>query len=191
MPSLLKNNPTININGPSINTLKSLTWVAINPASFPITNEAATTCGTAYTDNPAITPYWNSVIDKAVNSKGRKITWIKPIAALKLIAEATRFGGDFITEAIAAIAEFPQIEFPVATNIDTVLSSFKIVLQSKNIRVIPKNTEITDIDINDSPLSLTIEKFILNPKRITANSSKFLETNFGALSSLEKKLGIF
>ena len=96
-----------------------------------------------------------------------------------------------MTEAIAAIAEFPQIEFPVATNIDTVLSSFKIVLQSKNIRVIPKNTEITDIDINDSPLSLTIEKFILNPKRITANSSKFLETNFGALSSLEKKLGIF
>ena len=55
----------------------------------------------------------------------------------------------------------------------------------------PKNTEITDIDINDSPLSLTIEKFILNPKRITANSRKFLETNFGALSSLEKKLGIF
>tara|TARA_A100001037_G_scaffold100023_1_gene91178 strand:+ start:139 stop:399 length:261 start_codon:yes stop_codon:yes gene_type:complete len=55
----------------------------------------------------------------------------------------------------------------------------------------PKKTEITDIEINEIPLSFKIEKLILNPKRITANSNKFLETNLGALSSLEKKLGIF
>ena len=55
----------------------------------------------------------------------------------------------------------------------------------------PRITEIIDIVIRDNPFSLIIEKFILNPKRITANSNKFFETNFGALSSLEKKLGIF
>ena len=55
----------------------------------------------------------------------------------------------------------------------------------------PRVTEIIDIAINDNPLSFIIEKFILNPRRMTANSNKFFETNFGALSSLEKKLGIF
>ena len=89
------------------------------------------------------------------------------MAALKLIAEAMRFEGDLITEAIAAIAEFPQIEFPVATSIDTVLSSLKIVLHNKNIRSMPKKTEITDIEISEIPLSFKIEK-LLNPKRITA-----------------------
>jgi hypothetical protein len=51
----------------------------------------------------------------------------------------------------------------------------------------PRITEIIDIVIRDNPFSLIIEKFILNPKRMTANSNKFFETNFGALSSLEKK----
>ena len=55
----------------------------------------------------------------------------------------------------------------------------------------PRITEIIDIAIKDNPLSFIMEKFILKPKRMTANSNKFFETNFGALSSLEKKLGIF
>tara|TARA_B100000902_G_scaffold394932_1_gene452324 strand:+ start:318 stop:587 length:270 start_codon:yes stop_codon:yes gene_type:complete len=54
----------------------------------------------------------------------------------------------------------------------------------------PTKTDIIDMIINDNPLSFIIEKFILNPRRMTANSNKFLETNFGALSSLEKNLGI-
>ena len=55
----------------------------------------------------------------------------------------------------------------------------------------PRITEIIDIAIKDNPLSFIIEKFILKPRRMTANSNKFFETNFGALSSLEKKIGIF
>ena len=106
------------------------------------------------------------------------------------MADATWLEGDLITDAMAAIAEFPQMEFPVATNIETLLSSFNINLQSKKIRDIPAKTEIIDIVISDIPLSFIIEKFILKPRSMTANSNKFLETNFGALSSLEKNLGI-
>ena len=43
--------------GPKKSILISLTWVAIIPDILLIANDAAITCGTAYTEMPTIRPY--------------------------------------------------------------------------------------------------------------------------------------
>ena len=143
---------------------------------MPIGAVAASTCGTAYTVKPASTPYPSSDIPSSGTISGSSSTTAIPSTAVNAIDDATSFAEAPITGATAAIAEFPQIEFPAAT-------STAIRTGSPIHRPTPYENPSTATTVpaipasNPHPAAATVCRLMLAPSSSTATSSTAFAQN--------------
>ena len=167
-----KNVNKINI-GPSINILIILIITANSPTSLPIVKPAAVTWPTACIVLPIIIPISLKSPEKNVliDSGSKKIPSV-PSKFITDIDKATSSFFDFIIDEAPAIAEEPQIPFPIPISKDKEPERLKTlpIINEENIATIMIRMIIK---ITLVPIALRIERFKLAPINTIATLSNF------------------